>query len=588
MNRSWKFILLIILANGLWAQEGKFLEFKAIQTGTLKSGGFTLQRGKAIRIDAEGAGEEKSADKDKSFMVDPENMFAYAWIINARTRELQWRMTISNTRRDWDTRFNRKFGDEVYLPAGEYEIYYSAERPAKTLTQDGFFSLGKLLDKLLSDENWLDKDEEKWYLKVSGVDEVLSQSFIRKYHAGRKQQAVVSITGLENSDFKKEGFALSSAGTFSIYGIGEAYEDESFDYGWIVNARNSEKVWEMTPEKGKYAGGAIKNKVWRDKINIPAGEYWVYFIMDDSHAPNEWNANPPYDPAFYGITIEGIPGEYDPGSIKKLTQTTVKPIVDLTHLGNDQFVQEAFRIKEPMQIRINAVGEGRDGKMFDYGWIVRTNTGEKVWEMKYNRTRHAGGARKNRMVDEVITLPVGTYAVYFVTDGSHSYPDFNDDPPYNPERWGISIYPADPKYNESQVERLEETPVPENIIAQIAPVQDDVNAQERFSLDKKSRIRVYAIGEGDWDEMYDYGWIEDQYSGRKVWQMTYNKTEWAGGAKKNRKVDQTITLPAGRYIVYFRTDGSHSFSDWNDDPPKDPSHYGISLYLISDNKGDEK
>ena len=64
--------------------------------------------------------------------------------------------------------------------------------------------------------------------------------------------------------------------------------------------------------------------------------------------------------------------------------------------------------------------------------------------------------------------------------------------------------------------------------------------------------------------------------------MTYQKTTSAGGARKNRKVDQIITLPAGKYIVMFETDGSHSFNDWNDDPPDDPIHYGITLYKVSD------
>jgi hypothetical protein len=64
--------------------------------------------------------------------------------------------------------------------------------------------------------------------------------------------------------------------------------------------------------------------------------------------------------------------------------------------------------------------------------------------------------------------------------------------------------------------------------------------------------------------------------------MTYDKTRWAGGAKKNRKVNQTITLDAGTYVLVFNTDGSHSFNDWNDDPPEDLVNYGITLYRVSE------
>ena len=40
--------------------------------------------------------------------------------------------------------------------------------------------------------------------------------------------------------------------------------------------------------------------------------------------------------------------------------------------------------------------------------------------MSYRRTEHAGGAGKNRKINEVITLPKGSYALYYETDSSHS------------------------------------------------------------------------------------------------------------------------------------------------------------------------
>ncbi|MEO5896699.1 MAG: hypothetical protein ABIS06_13455 [Vicinamibacterales bacterium] len=78
--------------------------------------------------------------------------------------------------------------------------------------------------------------------------------------------------------------------------------------------------------------------------------------------------------------------------------------------------------------------------------------------------------------------------------------------------------------------------------------------------------------------MDDYGWIEDAKTGKTVWEMTYRSTAHAGGASKNRRFDGTITLPAGEYVVTFETDGSHSFADWNADPPEDPDAWGITLF----------
>ena len=40
-------------------------------------------------------------------------MFAYAWILDASSREMVWRMTINNTTGDWWGKWNRTFEEEV-------------------------------------------------------------------------------------------------------------------------------------------------------------------------------------------------------------------------------------------------------------------------------------------------------------------------------------------------------------------------------------------------------------------------------------------------------------------------------------------
>lgn len=77
--------------------------------------------------------------------------------------------------------------------------------------------------------------------------------------------------------------------------------------------------------------------------------------------------------------------------------------------------------------------------------------------------------------------------------------------------------------------------------------------------------------------MFDFGWIENDDNGRIVWEMTYSNTEHAGGAKKNRMVNEVIELKAGTYKLYYESDGSHSYRDWNDSPPHDVDRYGITL-----------
>ncbi len=43
-------------------------------------------------------------------------------------------------------------------------------------------------------------------------------------------------------------------------------------------------------------------------------------------------------------------------------------------------------------------------------------------------------------------------------------------------------------------------------------------------------------------------------------------------------VNTTIILEKGSYRLRWRSDDSHSFGDWNVDPPDDPQSWGITLY----------
>ncbi|HEU4511363.1 MAG TPA: serine hydrolase [Pyrinomonadaceae bacterium] len=115
------------------------------------------------------------------------------------------------------------------------------------------------------------------------------------------------------------------------------------------------------------------------------------------------------------------------------------------------------------------------------------------------------------------------------------------------------------------------------VIAQIVKVLDNEDKSVTFSLASSQDVRIFAIGEGQGGEMFDYGWIEDVDKGSRVWEMQEAKTAHAGGAGKNRKVDAVITLPAGNYKLRYKTDDSHAFDHWNSLPP-DINFWGIAIY----------
>jgi hypothetical protein len=125
-------------------------------------------------------------------------------------------------------------------------------------------------------------------------------------------------------------------------------------------------------------------------------------------------------------------------------------------------------------------------------------------------------------------------------------------------------------------------PLPEELtrlqlIAQIVNVQDNEDKSVAFSLAASQEVRIFAIGEGQTAQMFDYGWIENTDKGLPVWEMQEPKTTHAGGAGKNRKADVVITLPPGNYKLRYKSDDSHAFDHWNSLPPE-INFWGIAVY----------
>ncbi len=537
--------------------------------------GFTLEHTGTVHVKGVCAGgdrELKSVYK-KDYQIDPFNMYAYAWILDAHSRKMLWRTTIKNSRGDWWDKDYREFDEDVTLPEGEYELYYAAMRPG---SQTGSYSLGRLLDKWLGDD-WEDHSR-KLKIEIYPVDAKVSRSGIEKYQRALKESALISLSGAGNRSYLSRGFSIDKTLNVEIYALGEGHDGKMFDYAWLVDANTGSKVWQMKHSRSQHAGGAIKNRSVHKDLTLSPGDYILYYKSDDNHSSEEWNANPPYDPEFWGVTIFVKDKNFDRSSVKEFYEKKKKPIVSINRMGDNEFEEVGLHVDKAANFRIYALGEGRNGKMYDYGWITNASTGERVWEMKYYKTDNAGGSDKNRQIDEVISLDQGDYIIYYKTDDSHSYEDWNSTRPHEPEMWGITIYPIGKEVTayKANIKNFKS----ENAIAELTRVGDDEHLRKQFILNRETRIRIRAIGEGDWDEMYDYGWIVNEDTGRKVWRMRYRNTDHAGGAKKNREVDTIITLAPGTYTVHFISDDSHSYANWNASAPYLEDRWGITLYNV--------
>jgi len=531
-----------------------------------------LKVDKDIKLSIKAAGAEDRYGDD---------MVATGWILDSKTRKIVWELSPGNAKRS-RTRFLREADEKIDLPRGLYEVYYAVS-PMNAFGSN-YRDIGDFFEDLFGSskrKRQYRRYAEEWgmTLSVDKKDEK-AVSVESSHFPEPDESAIVQFVGLGDSEYEEQGFTLTRDTKVRIYALGEGDDGDMFDYGWIVNAKTGETVWQMRYRRTDWAGGADKNRILDTTVDLDKGDYLITYVTDGSHSYEEWNMMPPRDPRYWGITVWGADKNFKKDkSVRKYEPKKADHIiVDMTRAGDDFFEEEGFMLTKRMPLRIRCLGEMGSGRRFaDYGWIIDANTRETVWEMTQRNTRHAGGGSKNRMFDGVVTLDAGSYIAYYIADGSHAYRSWNTKAPFDPRAWGLTIWGHAENFDPKAVKAFKDIE-DESVLASLIRAEDSDRLRDRFKLDTNTRVRIYCLGEGSDDDMNDYGWIEDE-DGRTVWRMEYWDTEHAGGARKNRMINEVIRLKAGEYRVYYRTDGSHAYGDWNADPPRDPMYWGITVRL---------
>jgi len=549
------------------ADDFVILDFEGLEKGDLADRSFEVLSDVDIDIHAIGAGKGTE-----------DVLHAYGWIIDDFTREPIWVMDYDNTDRVRGDRTLREFDGTVHLKKGFYTAYFFCGSSffSGNIEIESFGEIVEIINDAFSD----DANEEYKFKMVASHDDIRINHKPEPMHGTIVRQ----LEADEDDYYGDIGFSLDKKTPIRIYALGEysKYDKTLVDYAWLINADTREKVWQMERWNTEHAGGASKNRKIDHVIDLEPGNYILYYTTDGSHSPEDWNAPPPYDPESWGVTL--LVDNPDAGKNVKHYEDDhdQREILSIVRVGDDEYETEYFTVKQPVKLNIYAIGEyDKFGDEFaDYAWIENLDDLSRVWEMTWRNTEPAGGASKNRKFVGNIDFDPGDYAVYYVTDGSHSYRDWNSSPPADQRRYGVTIYGVGDDFDKSSVV-VSDSPIRTgNSLVSITRVGDDELAQQAFTLDKDSKVRVYAIGEGKDDVMYDYAWIEDAETGETVWSMIYRRTDPAGGAKKNRMVNDVLSLQRGSYIAYYVTDDSHSFRSWNDSKPRDPDKWGITITLV--------
>jgi hypothetical protein len=560
--------------------------------------GFVLPAAGSVQIAAVGAEpwreRRNRRDRDKNWWEGPDDERdvwpAACWILNARTRDVVWDLRTARTRRSDDGLHH--FEGSVNLPAGTYEAHYASFPATSFWNEGGDWSLREILRGLSRKSRteryggpYVDDGAfREFEIVIKGEGRPAREADLEDAARGFTGNAIASLHPAAPDSSDRYGFQLSRPTDIDVVAEGELRRDGDFDYAWIVNADTRQRVWTMSYRESEHAGGANKNRIERATVHLPAGRYVAYFVTDDSHHPGEWNNVPPYDPRLWGLTLR-VNDAAARAAVRSYAYEPVptgQTIVSLIGVGDDENRSEGFTLKQPLDVAIYAIGEGRDGDMYDYAWIVDANNRRRVWTMDYRDTEHAGGADKNRLFEGTLKLEAGSYIVHYRSDGSHSTDEWNSARPAESRYWGISIFPAAGTLNRNIVGPYERSAGRGGaVLAELVHVGDDEHERATFRLERETEVQIYALGEGMSGDMVDYAWIEVQGSGRVVWEMTYRTSEHAGGARKNRVFDGTVKLPAGTYVVHYESDGSHSYEDWNDDPPDDPEGWGVTVRRVT-------
>ena len=574
INKAHTTLLGLFIISSLFisfAQADTLVDLKDFYPDEVKLSGFSISNGQEIDIEFTAIMPGKYTGKVS---------FSSAWMLNADTREVVW--VSQESKIDDRDGIRATLKDAIDLEAGTFEVYYSTY-PYYYFSDSWFYrSYHGFFSYLFNDDkDYLFEDEyAEMYLRIEGSGVAISEDDLMSRQEKLRSNAFVSFPRLGDEEIYDQVFTVKKPVELNVYAIGEARKDGEYDFGWIVNLKTRERVWQLNYKNSDHAGGARKNRVSQEKLTIEPGTYRIMFVTDDSHSYRRWNMAPPYDPEFWGVTV-WLENESDAQYLTKLDggdDFGITPIVEFKKVRDREYLSQGFTLKERMDVQIYALGEGSDGDMYDYGWIVDLANHKTVWKMNYYDTESGGGDEKNRLFDGIITLDPGNYMVHYVTDGSHAYHSWNAGEPFDKKRWGITISVPDNKVKQAVAIEYDESE-DESLLVRMTRMGDSDRRRAQFKLEKDQYVNIYAIGEGDHDRMYDYAWIENVNTGKVVWEMTYRKTRKAGGAHKNRMVDDNILLPAGEYYVIYESDGSHSFDDWNARPPHDPVNWGVTITL---------
>ena len=273
----------------------------------------------------------------------------------------------------------------------------------------------------------------------------------------------------------------------------------------------------------------------------------------------------------YGIALTFLLGmALDPGLLPAQDKTLVK----LDDIYPEDLRLEGFELDAEQSVAIEAVGfyyrNGGNRILLGNAWILDSKSRDVVWNLADTKSR----SRKRGMIEfsDEISLPKGSYEVYFASYPIRSLTDVNLDDLkdlgeilrslfrgwFKGDRYSyrgeildlyrdfkIVVTGDGKRLDRDDIYAYHDKQKSESLVW-ISGYKK--NTLKNFGLiaNKPVELEVYSIGEVMREGQFDYGWIYDIDSRERVWELSYQRSEAAGGAKKNRMNKSRVRLEKGR------------------------------------------
>ncbi|ARA93262.1 hypothetical protein AWN76_008870 [Rhodothermaceae bacterium RA] len=567
-----------------------------LEPDALARAGFAVEHPVVVRLEGIGSFQGPvEAGRDRPPLA------AYGWLLRREDRAVVWRMEPGTAASERGT-LARSI-DTLGLDPGTYDLFFASYGAS-------FGRSGSSVVQRLVGANWRD-DADRWAVAMQPLDDAAGVIVVEEAGAGvptgslaPQPEALVwtSAPMAEGPSEASHLFEVDEPVVLDLYACGELPE---MDYGWVEDAVSGRRIWTMTMDTTEPAGGAEANRLARVPLRLAPGIYRAVFRTDAGHHYGGWRANPPLDPAAWGMTLSVA----QPRQARAVTPfdpwTMRTPLLRITSVPNNTARSATFTLSQPLTVVVYAVGElGRGDDRYDHAWITRAPGSDVVWRMSRAASRPAGGHENNRVEIAFLPLQPGTYTVHYETDGSHAFGNWSNGAPTHPERWGVTLFPLPASVEPGVIQQQPDAapgeagpmagmptaapppptpppPDPERLVLQMAPLGNEVRRDERLVVSEPTTYRLYALGELSLSGRYDYGWIERADTGDIVWEMTWENTRPAGGDDRNRFFEGTIRLEPGTYVVHFRTDWSHAYGDFGGEAPAYPEHWGLTIERVT-------